>query len=74
MEKESLKKTAFAAPYGWKCCYKVMPFRVVNGPATYIIMLYDLEDNWENELLFKFSIKVDNSNNTTIIIDDALDS
>ena len=70
MEETSSLKTAFAEPHGRKYHYKVMPFGIVNGPTIYVIMVYDFKDHWDNELLFKFNIKIDDNNNTTIIIDD----
>jgi hypothetical protein len=70
MEHLSSKKTAFAGPYGHKYQYKVMPFGLINAPTIFFTMIYDLKNNWDQELLDVFKIKVDKSNNSTIIIDD----
>ena len=70
MEHSSSKKTAFAGPYGRKYRYKVMPFGLVNAPTIFVTMIYDLKNDWDEELLDLFKIKVDESNNSTIIIDD----
>jgi hypothetical protein len=70
MEENSSKKTAFAGPHGRKYWYKVMPFGLVNAPTVYTVMIYDMKDNWDNEVLCTFKLVVDENNNTTIIIDD----
>jgi hypothetical protein len=70
MEENSSKKTAFAGPRGRKYWYKVMPFGQVNAPTIYTVMIYDMKDNWDNEVLCTFKLIVDENNNTTIIIDD----
>jgi hypothetical protein len=70
MEPSSSKKTAFAGPYGRKYRYKVMPFGLVNAPTIFVTMIYDLKNDWDEELLDVFKIRVDEDNNSTIIIDD----
>ena len=70
MDANSSKKTAFAGPFGRKYCYKVMPFGLVNAPTVYTIMIYDMKDGWDGEALATFQLRVDENNNTTIIIDD----
>ena len=70
MEHHSSLKTAFAGPYGKKYRYKVMPFGLVNGPATYVIMIHDLKDHWDHIARTRFKLDINQSNNTTIIIDD----
>jgi hypothetical protein len=70
MEPSSSKKTAFAGPYGRKYRYKVMPFGLVNAPTIFVTMIYDLKNDWDEELLDVFKIQVDEDNNSTIIIDD----
>jgi hypothetical protein len=70
MEHSSSKKTAFAGPYGQKYRYKVMPFGLVNTPTIFVTMIYDLKNDWDEELLDLFKIKVNESNSSTIIIDD----
>jgi hypothetical protein len=47
-----------------------MPFGLVNAPTIFVTMIYDLKNDWDKELLDLFKIKVDESNNSTIIIDD----
>jgi hypothetical protein len=70
IEENSSKKTAFAGPRGRKYRYKVMPFGLVNAPTIYTVMIYDMKDNWDNEVLCTFKLIVDENNNTTIIIND----
>jgi hypothetical protein len=70
MEENSSKKTAFVGPRGRKYWYKVMPFGLVNAPTIYTVVIYDMQDNWDNEVLCTFKLIVDENNNTTIIIDD----
>ena len=47
-----------------------MPFGLVNAPTIFVTMIYDLKNDWDDELLDVFKIKVNESNNSTIIIDD----
>ena len=70
MEPSSAKKTAFAGPYGRKYCYTCMPFGLGNAPTIFVTMIYDLKNDWDEELVDTFTFSVDESNNSTIIIDD----
>jgi hypothetical protein len=47
-----------------------MPFGLVNAPTIFVTMIYDLKNDWDKKLLDLFKIKVDKSNNSTIVIDD----
>ncbi len=43
VEEESQEKLAFAGPDATKWTYNVMPFGPVNGPATFIAFIHDME-------------------------------
>jgi hypothetical protein len=66
MDIASLKKTAFAGPQGRKYRYKVMPFGLVNAPTIFVIMIYDLKDEWDNEAILNFYITIDENNNCKV--------
>ncbi len=71
VSKETQKKLAFQGPDAIKWTYTVMPFRPMNGPATFITMIHDLDSVWK--LLAKdSSIKVDEAVDTSIIVNDIL--
>lgn len=69
VEKGSREKLAFAGPDAIKWIYKVMPFGPVNGPATFIAFIHDLDGTWK-ELAEKFGVKIDDDTNTKVIVDD----
>jgi hypothetical protein len=44
---ESQEKLAFQGPDVIKWTYVVMPFGPVNGPATFIVMIHNLDSIWK---------------------------
>jgi hypothetical protein len=69
MDETSAEKTGFAAPNGEKYEYAVMPFGIVNGPTTYIVMKHDMKSVWDERAIAN-GIPVNDSNNSKIIVDD----
>ena len=48
-----------------------MPFGLVNGPATFIVFIHDVNSSWK-ELACSYGIVIDKDTNTNIIVDDIL--
>lgn len=48
-----------------------MPFGPVNGPATFIMIMHDVDATWK-ELACSKGITIDEDTNTNIIVDDIL--
>ena len=66
---DSMAKLAFAGPDAIKWTYRVMPFGPVNGPMIFISFMHDLDSTWKS-LAIKQGIKIDDSTNTRLIVDD----
>jgi hypothetical protein len=71
VEPASQEKLAFARPNATKWTYNVMPFGPVNGPATFIAFINDIDSSWK-ELARSYGILIDKDTNTNIIVDDIL--
>ena len=68
---DSQEKLAFAGPNATKWTYNVMPFGPVNGPATFIMFMHDVDATWK-DLAREKGISIDDDTNTNIIVDDIL--
>ncbi len=68
-ERKSQDKLSFAGPNDRKWTYNIMPFVLVNGPATFIAFIHDVDSSWK-ELARSHGIEVDEDMNTNIIVDD----
>ena len=66
---ESQEKLAFQGTDAIKWTYVVMPFGPVNGPATFIAMIHDLDSVWK-ALAKSVGLPIDDDTNTNIIVDD----
>jgi len=66
---ESQEKLAFQGTDAIKWTYVVMPFGPVNGPATFIAMIHDLNSVWK-ALAKSVGLPIDDDTNTNIIVDD----
>jgi hypothetical protein len=71
VERESQEKLAFAGPDATKWTYNVMPFGPVNGPATFIAFIHDVDSTWK-DLARSLGVTIDEDTNTNIIVDDIL--
>jgi hypothetical protein len=71
VEAESQDKLAFAGPDATKWTYNVMPFGPVNGPATFIAFIHDVDSRWK-DLARSLGVTIDEDTNTNIIVDDIL--
>jgi hypothetical protein len=71
VEAESQDKLAFAGPDATKWTYNVMPFGPVNGPATFIAFIHDVDSTWK-DLARSLGVTIDEDTNTNIIVDDIL--
>ena len=71
VEPASQEKLAFAGPDATKWTYNVMPFGPVNGPATFIAFIHDMDSTWK-DLARSYGISIDEDTNTNIIVDDIL--
>ena len=71
VERESQEKLAFAGPDAMKWTYNVMPFGPVNGPATFIALIHDVDSTWK-DLARSLGITINEDTNTNIIVDDIL--
>ena len=71
VEEESQEKLAFAGPDATKWTYNVMPFGPVNGPATFIAFIHDMDSTWK-ALATELGITISEDTNTNIIVDDIL--
>jgi hypothetical protein len=67
----SQEKLTFAGPNATKWTYNVMPFGPVNGPATFIAFICDVDSSWK-ELARSYGISINDDTNTNIIVDDIL--
>jgi hypothetical protein len=65
------EKLAFAGPNTTQWTYNVMPFGPVNGPATFIAFIHDVDSSWK-ELARSYGISINKDTNTNIIIDNIL--
>jgi hypothetical protein len=71
---ESQAKLAFQGPSdAIKWTYVIMPFGPVNGPATFIAMIHDLDSIWK-KLAKSQGFSIDDDTNTNIIVDDIFNS
>jgi hypothetical protein len=71
VEHDSQDKLAFAGPDATKWTYNVMPFGLVNGLATFIMFIHDVESSWK-DLACSYGVVIDKDRNTNIIVDDIL--
>jgi hypothetical protein len=71
MERESHNKLAFAGPDATKWTYNVMPFGPVNGPATFISFIHDMDSTWK-DLAWKHGVMINKDTNTNVMVDDIL--
>jgi hypothetical protein len=67
----SQEKLAFQGPDAIKWTYKVMPFGPINGPATFISFIHDVDSQWK-ALATSCEISVNEQTNTCIIIDNIM--
>jgi hypothetical protein len=51
--------------------YNIMPFGPVNGPATFIAFIHDMDSTWK-DLARKHGMMINEDTNTNIIVDDIL--
>jgi len=66
---ESQEKLAFQGPDAIKWTYVVIPFGPVNGPATFIAMIHNLNSVWK-KVAKSQGLSIDDDTNTNIIVDD----
>jgi hypothetical protein len=66
---DSQEKLAFQGPNTIKWTYTVMPFGPMNGPATFVNFIYDVDSQWKS-LACTTGININDDTNTRIIIDD----
>jgi hypothetical protein len=66
---ESQKILAFQEPDAIKWTYMVMPFGPTNGPATFINLIYDANNQWKS-LASLLGTMIGEDTNTQIIIND----
>jgi hypothetical protein len=64
VKQESQEKLAFAGPDATKWTYNVMPFGPVNGPATFIAFIHNVNSTWK-AVAQSYSVVINNSMNTT---------
>jgi hypothetical protein len=57
VEDESQEKLAFAGPDAKKWTYNVMPFGPVNGPATFITFIHNINSSWK-ELACSYGVVI----------------
>jgi hypothetical protein len=67
----SQEKLAYAGSDATKWTYNIMPFGPINGPATFIAFIQDVDSSWR-ELAKLYSISTDEDTNTNIIVDNIL--
>jgi hypothetical protein len=48
VSKESREKLAFQGPNAIKWTYNIMPFGPTNSPATFIMMIHDIDSVWKD--------------------------
>ncbi len=63
------EKLAFTGPDATKWTYNVIPFGLVNGPATFIAFIHDVDSLWK-ELAHSHGVVINKDTNTNIIVDD----
>jgi hypothetical protein len=66
---DSREKLAFQGVDAIKWTYNVMPFGPTNGPATFVIFIYDIDSIWK-KLTTSCGILIGDMTNTRIIIND----
>ncbi len=64
----SQEKLAFQGPDAIKWTYHVMPFGPINGPATFINFIHDVDSQWK-ALAANSGLVIDGKTNTKIIVD-----
>jgi hypothetical protein len=69
IERNSQEKLAFASPDATKWTYNGMPFGPVNGPATIIAFICNVNSSWK-ELACSYGILIDEDTSTNIIAND----
>jgi hypothetical protein len=69
VEEASQAKLAFASPDATKWVYNVVPFGPVNGPATFIAFIHNVDSRWKS-LATLHGVVINEDTNTNIIIDD----
>ena len=69
--KATQEKLAFQRSDAIKWTYNVMPFGPMNGPATFIAMIHDLESVWK-EIAMMEGLTIGRCVNTTIIVNNIL--
>ena len=69
VSKSSQAKLAFAGPDATKYTYSVMPFGPTNGPAIFIIFMFDTASTTKT-IAAEMGVSIDSDTNTNIIIDD----
>jgi hypothetical protein len=68
-KQESQEKLAFAGPDATTWTYNVMPFGPVNGPATFIAFIHNVDSTWK-DVAQLHGVVINKDTNTNIIIDD----
>ena len=69
VEEESQDKLAFAGPDATKWTYNVMLVGSVNGPATFIAFIHDIDSTWK-DLACLHGVVIDKDTNTKNIVED----
>ncbi len=69
VEEEYQDKLAFAGPNATKWTYNVMLLGPVNGPATFIAFIHDIDSTWK-DLACLHGVVIDKDTNTKIIMED----
>jgi hypothetical protein len=67
----SQEKLAFQGVDAIKWTYNVMPFGPINGPATFVSFIYDIDSVWKT-LATSHGVSIGDTTNTRIIIDDII--
>jgi hypothetical protein len=68
---ESQEKLAFQGPNAIKWTYTIMPFGLINGPATFIMMIHNVYSVWK-ETASSVGLSVGTNVDTKIIIDNII--
>jgi hypothetical protein len=71
VEEASQAKLAFTGPDATKWTYNMMPFGPINGPATFIAFIHDVDSAWKS-LATLHGVNIDEDTNTNIIVDDII--
>jgi hypothetical protein len=69
VEEESQDKLAFAGPDATKWMYNVILLGPVNGPATFIAFIHDIDSVWK-DLACLHRVIINKDTNANIIVDD----